>query len=373
LQVENNALLRASYPVCYYISMVFSEPRQDRVFRRAHRIVRRRLCFMIDNYSLIPLSGGASTRRYFRLILPRLARFAPAVLMVWDKRFRNSHRDFIQLQRLFSRILLPVPAVYEDLAAFGAAILQDLGDSTLCDVMPFMEGDDDAKEEFYRQAIDYVVLLQTRAHVYADNVRAYARAFDEKKLLCELDFMMRHFAGSLLGYRPQGAASKALKTFFTALCRRIAALPRVLCHRDYHSQNLMLMNERLFIIDFQDARLGPHVYDIVSLLRDSYSELSDNLVERLFDYYIERHPSFEPSDRSGIECQFNLMALQRHLKHLGTFGRQASLGRRFYLSYVPLTLRYLESNLPRFPEYSEAAVVLSDIFARAPRVVEKEE
>ena len=57
------------------------------------------------------------------------------------------------------------------------------------------------------------------------------------------------------------------------IVRELAAEPRVLCHRDYHSRNLMLRGDRLFIIDFQDARLGPDTYDLASLLRDSYVDL----------------------------------------------------------------------------------------------------
>ena len=64
------------------------------------------------------------------------------------------------------------------------------------------------------------------------------------------------------------------------LVAELAAEPRVLCHRDYHSRNLMLHDDRLYIIDFQDARMGPDTYDLVSLLRDSYVDLPEQTVER---------------------------------------------------------------------------------------------
>jgi aminoglycoside/choline kinase family phosphotransferase len=124
----------------------------------------------------------------------------------------------------------------------------------------------------------------------------------------------------------------------------------------------MLWNERLHIIDYQDARLGPHVYDLVSLLGDSYVDLGDVLPGRLMGYYIDKHPRFERADLAELTDQFSLMALQRHLKHLGTFGYQWVIGNPDCLPYVPLTLRYLEANLPKFPEYGEASDVLAELF-----------
>ncbi len=71
-----------------------------------------------------------------------------------------------------------------------------------------------------------------------------------------------------------GPARDELRQEFAAIVAELAAEPRVLCHRDYHSRNLMLHLDRLYIIDFQDARMGPDTYDLVSLLRDSYVDLT---------------------------------------------------------------------------------------------------
>ena len=60
----------------------------------------------------------------------------------------------------------------------------------------------------------------------------------------------------------------------------------MLCHRDYHSRNLMLHDGSLFIIDFQDARMGPDTYDLVSLLRDSYVDLTSQQVDELIAYFL---------------------------------------------------------------------------------------
>src|SRR6185295_6505679 len=101
----------------------------------------------------------------------------------------------------------------------------------------------------------------------------------------------------------------------------LAAEPRVLCHRDYHSRNLMVRGRELYIIDFQDARQGPDTYDLVSLLRDSYVDLADGVVNDLIAYFlaITQRP---PGPAGEFRRRFDLMALQRNLKALGTFGFQ---------------------------------------------------
>jgi aminoglycoside/choline kinase family phosphotransferase len=132
----------------------------------------------------------------------------------------------------------------------------------------------------------------------------------------------------------------------------------VLCHRDYHSRNLMLHDDRLFIIDFQDARLGPDTYDLSSLLRDSYVDLPWSVVDDLIAYFLALQ------GRSGEEeeyrARFDLMALQRNLKALGTFGYQTtSRGNPVYIQYIPRTLNYVRENLRRYTRFDRLGQVLS--------------
>jgi aminoglycoside/choline kinase family phosphotransferase len=137
----------------------------------------------------------------------------------------------------------------------------------------------------------------------------------------------------------------------------LAAEPRVVCHRDYHSRNLMVRDGRLVVIDFQDARMGPDTYDLVSLLRDSYVELPEADVDALTTVFLER--TGQSCDAAAFGRRFDLMALQRNLKALGTFGYQASArGNQTYLPYVSRTLGYVRDNLRRHPRFDRIAAVL---------------
>ncbi len=86
-------------------------------------------------------------------------------------------------------------------------------------------------------------------------------AFDEKKLFEELEFFERHFLAGFRGAVLTSEDREALETEFRAIARELSNRPRVLCHRDYHSRNLMVLDGELAVIDFQDARMGPMTYD----------------------------------------------------------------------------------------------------------------
>ena len=114
----------------------------------------------------------------------------------------------------------------------------------------------------------------------------YGIAFDVEKLTWELQFFAKHFLEGYRGVDADAAARAALAGEFTAIAEELAGEPRVLCHRDYHSRNLMLHEGSLYIIDFQDARMGPDTYDLVSLLRDSYVDFTEPEVEELIAFFL---------------------------------------------------------------------------------------
>ena len=131
-------------------------------------------------------------------------------------------------------------------------------------------------------------------------------AFDRDKLMWELNFFVKHFLEAYRGVVDPGGAREALSEEWLAIADELAGEPRVLCHRDYHSRNLMLHDRRLYIIDFQDARMGPDTYDLASLLRDSYVDLhggarrrADSRLSRSSEARRRRRPRHSRSTGGG--------------------------------------------------------------------------
>ncbi len=304
---------------------------------------------------VVPLTGDASDRRYFRI----LARDAPSqVLAVHPGAIDFDRLPFVNVARLFGAMPVPVPRILGHANALGVMALEDLGDVTLQAHLGAASPGEHAA--LYREAVSLIATIQTRGRDLASPAYVpYGVAFDVEKLTWELNFFTKHF---LEGYRGVALATPerdVLDAEFGAIASELAAEPRVLCHRDYHSRNLMLHNGSLYIIDFQDARMGPDTYDLVSLLRDSYVDLSEQQVQELIAFFLARR-SGPPAGEEDFRRRFDLMALQRNLKALGTFGFQAaSRGNTVYIQYIPRTLTYARGNLVRYPRFGRLRELLA--------------
>ena len=123
----------------------------------------------------------------------------------------------------------------------------------------------------------------------------------------------------------------------------------------------MLSDGRLYIIDFQDARMGPDTYDLVSLLRDSYMDITERDADDLIAYFLALKAGTPAEQQPGeFRRRFDLMALQRNLKALGTFGYQTITRRNpVYIQYIPRTLRYARVNLEKHDRFARLRELLA--------------
>jgi aminoglycoside/choline kinase family phosphotransferase len=303
---------------------------------------------------VVPLTGDASDRRYFRVLV---AEGPSTVLALHAGPIEYGALPFVNVAELLGRMPVPIPAILDHADDLGVLLLEDLGDVTL---QAHLGAASPAEHiALYRQAVALIEVLQRRgAELQSPAFLPYAIAFDVEKLTWELEFFAKHFLQAYRGVDLTAGAHEALAEEFRTLVAELAAEPRVLCHRDYHSRNLMLHQERLYIIDFQDARMGPDTYDLVSLLRDSYVDLAEQTVDDLIAYFLALRGLTELERE--FRGRFDLMALQRNLKALGTFGYQTTARRNpVYIQYIPRTLRYARDNLQRHARFGRLHEILA--------------
>ena len=303
---------------------------------------------------IVPLTGDASDRRYYRILVPEES---PFVLALYAAAFEIDNMSFVNVARLLDKMPVPIPRVLGHADDIGVLALEDLGDVTLQAHLGAASPAEHAA--LYRQAVALIATLQRRgAELESPDYVPYRIAFDVEKLTWEMDFFTKHFVEAYRGVVIAPAVRDELRLEFASVIEELAGEPRVLCHRDYHSRNLMVHEERLYIIDFQDARMGPDTYDLVSLLCDSYVDLPEQTVNELIAYFLALKGKAE-TEREFRE-RFDLMALQRNLKALGTFGYQTTARRNpVYIQYIPRTLKYVRDNLERHSRFSR----LQDILA----------
>ncbi len=303
---------------------------------------------------VVPLTGDASDRRYFRVLVPDATSI---VLALYASAFDVRRLPFVNVATLLEKMPVPIPAVLGHADDLGVVALEDLGDVTLQAHLGAASPAEHAA--LYRQAVALIEMLQRRGtDLASSDYLPYGIAFDVEKLSWELDFFTKHFLEAYRGVTLAAAERDALRAEFAVLVQELAAEPRVLCHRDYHSRNLMLHEAQLYIIDFQDARLGPDTYDLVSLLRDSYVDLPEQTVDELIAYFLALKGT--TGDERAFRERFDRMALQRNLKALGTFGYQTTARRNpVYIQYIPRTLKYVRDNLDHQPRFGRMRELLA--------------
>ena len=294
---------------------------------------------------ITPLKGDASTRRFFRIAPPE----GPSIILMlfpeafdWnDSALRSNHEHF-------ELIGVPVPKILGVFPEQGIVLQEDLGDTTLQSAMLADPAYDRASR--YQEAIDVIALLQDRGtRRLPASAAARKSALDEAKLLAELEHFYRHFVLGYRGAHPSADEAAQLASFFGYLAYALDQAPRVLCHRDFQSRNLMITPDGLKVIDYQDARMGPAAYDLASLLRDSSLDLEAEFREEGIRYFLAKRPALW---EEAFREEFERTALQRNIKDLGTFGYQVHhLGHPDYERYIPRTLTMVRDALLRGRQY----------------------
>jgi aminoglycoside/choline kinase family phosphotransferase len=249
--------------------------------------------------------------------------------------FANDPCAQLETTELFLEAGLPVPRILGCSGEEAILLLEDVGDLRLQD---WLSVHSDAEcLEAYRAALEMVVTIQEATErACRPGSICSTLAFDEAKLRWELGFFFANYFNRYLHLRLDSDTANAVQAEFRELCAELASRPRVLTHRDYHARNLMMHNGRMYIIDFQDARMGPASYDVASLLSDPYSPLSREGAAELASQFVEmKSRSKRPlEDGSCFEVELQLMTVQRMLKAVGTYSSQAVAGNDVYLPYI---------------------------------------
>ena len=309
----------------------------------------------VEELAVTRLTGDASTRSYFRAE----ARGASVIVALYSASFDETERAVdrlakaeagnpsarltfandpcahIEVTALLLEAGLRVPPVLATSGADAAMLIDDVGDIRLQD---WLHGRPDPKVvEAYRHALELVVRIQdaTEQALEADSICSHL-AFDEAKLQWELGFFFANYFNKYLRMKLDPATANAVQQDFKTLCSELAARPRVLTHRDFHARNLMMHSGEMFIIDHQDARMGPASYDVASLLSDPYTTLSGPVVSQLIEWFIDKKAAsrLPLPDVAEFRTELELMIVQRMLKAIGTYASQAAAKNPAYVGYI---------------------------------------
>ena len=283
---------------------------------------------------LQPLTGDASPRLYFR-ILPSV----PAQVAVFSPPTSQKNTELLTVNSLLAHQGVRVPSIYEASLSDGYFLVEDLGDQPLINVL---QGDNahEALDQALSVALDFIDIDVTKASHVPD--------YDDALLRRELGLFQGIFLSDWLCLQLSEEEACLIDELNEQLIGRALNQPQVFVHRDFHSRNVMIKQQKLYVIDYQDAVRGPLTYDCVSLLKDCYLDIGDAVIlQKATDFYqAVAKKARLPASYTEHEflTDFHWVGLQRHLKVLGIFVRLSLQEQRHeYLAYLPRLFNLIES------------------------------
>ena len=281
-------------------------------------------------FTIAPLAGDASFRRYFRLHTDGSTR-----VIMDAPPGKETLAPFVNIAEVLSTKGVHTPTIYAVDYTQGFALLEDLGDQLLLGALTENNAD-----ELYQLAMNTLTQIQL-----TPVTNPLLPSFDKAFMLAEINLFREWFLGAYLNLTLSADEALLLNNTFDWLTTQIVNQPQVFIHRDYHSRNLIVTENTLGVIDFQDAMQGPHTYDLVSLLKDCYIQWPrEKITQWLACFY-------DGENIADFTRAFDLCCLQRHLKVLGVFCRLNFRDNKpAYLRDLPLTFNYVMACLESYEE-----------------------
>lgn len=280
------------------------------------------------------LAGDASFRRY-----DRLKRGDESAVLMDAPPPQEDVRPFVRIARRLDELGYSVPRVLAEDVAHGFLLLDDLGDATY--TRRLAAGAD--PETLYALAMDVLADLHRRA----DPAPAGTPPYDDDRLLTEACLLTDWYMPAVLGRDTAAAARREYRRLWRQVFPLARAVPDTLVLRDFHVDNLMLLDRpglaACGLLDFQDAVVGPLTYDPMSLLEDARRDIDPALAARMKARYLERLPHL---DAQAFAASWAVLAAQRHAKVIGIFTRLCRRdGKPGYLAHIPRVWGLLERSL----------------------------
>ena len=240
-----------------------------------------------ENFTVSPIAGAGSGRQYFRISEEKRS----CVLQVCAE-VNDDFRHFVDYSKTFRNYGLPVPQVY--------AV-----DETACQVL---------QEDLGKRNVKWQEASQS---IFSSHTELWIRRFDFAALKWETDYFTENYLKGLKGIKE---IPQSVRNCFSLLAVAVDAQPKVLMHRDFQSQNIMVRpNSEIAFVDFQGARRGSAFYDIASLLWDPYVSLPVEMIKDFFEYWRMQNKRVQAYTKEDAWDSFIQASLQRLMQALGAY------------------------------------------------------
>ncbi|RMI04709.1 MAG: DUF1679 domain-containing protein [Calditrichaeota bacterium] len=316
-----------------------------------------------EAFSLIPIPGGASSRRYFRLSFEDPLYFprSEVLLMQVPQSERTVLEDYLNIDYYLRRMGVATPRVYEIKLEEGWLFAEYVEAPT---VEAFLQQHPHKTPEVVSAVVEFLKQMQRKCR-WEEHCPAFQRRFDPEKYRFEFEFHVRE---QLLEYHfGRSVEPEVWEPFVETICRKLDVAFPVFVHRDFQSSNLFWRSGNadgaLAVIDFQDARYGTPVYDLVSCLWDSYIPIPEAFREEMLrEFYPALAEIGVEWDWDTYRVLVDYTVIQRKLHDAGAFAyNHRRFGNHRFLHYILPAIEMALSAMEKYPEFDPVAGCLREL------------
>ncbi len=290
------------------------------------------------------IEKGGSGRKFWRMHVG-----GQSLILVRYNEDRPENKHYVSIAQFLSGVGVRVPAVHFHDEREGLIIMEDAGET---DLWSFREATWPRRRALYQRTLDQALLLHSHAHQApgASDLKFLQPVFDAAHYRWEQDYFFEHCLGRHFGVPGVKLDADADRARLHEIADELAAEPRCLVHRDFQSQNIIVRDGEVCLIDFQGLRPGLAQYDLASLLLDPYVEITAEERGELLGHYLSGlYGPGRPVD-ARFHAVYDLCAMQRLMQALGAYGKLGHLdGRTQFLTSIPTAMNRLREVVARIP------------------------
>jgi aminoglycoside/choline kinase family phosphotransferase len=314
----------------------------------------------VDHIKIRPIEKGGSDRKFYRI---HCAADQTLILVKYNLE-REENRHYVQIANFLTKNGIRVPEIYFHDPAEGLIWIEDLGESDLCS---YQHESWLVRRAFYESALDQIVKLHSLPESVCVEMKEHLPAeFNVELYQWEQSYFFENCLGRYFTVSESKRKELAALPGLREIAKHLASLPRVLVHRDFQSQNIIIRNGQAHLIDFQGMRPGLAEYDLASLVYDPYVELTEAERTELIAYYREQQLENGNAIDGDFDLELRLCAMQRLMQALGAYAFLGLVkGHKHFLQHIPNALGSLRTVVATIENLQPLAFFLAEVCDQA--------
>ena len=283
-----------------------------------------------------PIEKGGSDRKFYRIQCSA----AQTLILIKYNLEREENQHYVQIAKFLHAHRMRVPKIYFHDPVEGLIWIEDLGER---DLYSYRRESWIVRRTFYESALDEIAKLHGLPVSVCVEMKEHLPAeFNAALYRWEQNYFFENCLGRYFKIDQSKLKAQATLPVLREVAKRLASLPRVLVHRDFQSQNIIIQNGQTYLIDFQGMRPGLAEYDLASLLYDPYVDLAEVERAELIAYYRGRQLENGITIVGDFDFKLRLCAMQRLMQALGAYGSLGLVrGHKHFLKHIPAAMRLL--------------------------------